>query len=193
MLVKDKIDKYEKKIKLYHGTNNRDIEQFKIIYREENPPDFGAGLYFTSNFEQAKQWSCSKSNIGAIYEIDIYLDSLIGKNLNNDELFYYLSYLCRIDLENLVDECLNELNNVDYVYGKMLKEINNFKSIAEKFNSDDISFEEFKNATKFYDNSMNQYCFRTRKAVDIINKSITKKYLTKKEGKIIIIENIDEL
>lgn len=180
-------------MKLYHGTSYRDIEQFKIICRKRNPPDFGTGLYFTSNFEQAKQWSCSKSNLGAIYEIDIDLDLLVGKSLNNDELFYYLSYLCRIDLENLVDECLEELNSVDYVYGKMLKEVNGFKLNAEKFNSGDIDLKTFKNTIEFYDDNMNQYSFRTSKAIEIINKSIIKKHLTRKIGKIIILENNDEL
>ena len=180
-------------MKLYHGTSYRYIEQFEITSRKNNPPDFGKSLYFTSNFEQAKKWSCSKSNKGEIYEIDIDLDLLVGKNLCDDELFYYLSYLCRIGLENLVDECLEELNNADYVYGKMIKEINNFKLNAEKFNSGDISLDEFKNKIEYYNEDMNQYAFRTRKAIEIINSSPIKKYLTRKIGKVIIIENSENI
>lgn len=176
---------------LYHGTSYRDIKKFKIIDRKQHYPDFGTGLYFTSNFEQAKQWSCSKSAKGAIYEIDIDLEELVGKNLNNDELFYYLVYLCRIDLQNLVEECLDELDNVDYVYGKMIKKVNHFKLNAEKFNSGDIDMTKLKKYTNFHNDDMNQYVFRTNKSVELINKSIIKKYYTKKIGNNIIVEIIN--
>lgn len=170
-------------MKLYHGTNCRDIKEFKIISREKCIPEYGNGVYFTSNFEQAELWSCSRSNLGAVYEINIDLRKLKGKNLENDDLFYYLSYLNRIDLNELVKECLDELNAFDYIYGKMLKNISEFIENAEKFNSGDIDLMEFKKLTKWFGNGMDQYCFRNDKSRKLINDSIVKIYFTEKVGK----------
>lgn len=168
---------------LFHSSPERNIKEFKIIVREDNTPEFGDGLYFTSNIEQAKKWSCSKSKKGAIYEIDINIVQLKGKNLENDDLFYYLSYLNRIDLKELVDECLDELNGLDYVYGKMLKNIDDFKIYAEKFNEGNIELKEFKKLTKWFGKGYNQYCFKTDKAVDLVNNSIKKIHYTSRVGK----------
>ncbi len=85
-------------------------------------------------------------------------------------MFYYLSYLNRIDLKELVGECLDELDGLDYVYGKMLKNIDEFKINAEKFN-------EFKKLTEWFGKGYNQYCFKTDKAVDLVNSSIKKNTL----------------
>ncbi len=176
-------------MKLYHGSKYRDIDKFKIILRNKNIAEYGNGVYFTSNFKQAKLWSCNKSNIGAVYEIFVDLRKLKGKNLENSDLFYYFSYLNRIDLNELVDECLDELNDVDYVYGKMLKNIDEFKEDAELFNSGDIDLYEFKKKTKWFGNGWNQYCFRSSKAVDLINASKIKIYYTKKIGNKTTVEN----
>ena len=160
--------------KLYHGSPNKNIKKFKIISRENNTPEFGDGLYFTTNLEQAKEWSCYKSKTGAVYEIEIDLEKLKGKKLENDDLFFYLFYLNRIDLKELVDECLDELNGLDYIFGKMIKNIDEFKENAEKFNEGDIELEEFKKLTKWFGNGYNQYCFKSKEAIDLVNKSIKK-------------------
>ena len=75
----------------------------------------------------------------------------------------------------------------------MLREINIFKLNAERFNCGDIELEKFKNTIKCYGDNMNQYCFRTSKAIEIINKSIIKKYLTRKKGEVIILENDNKI
>ena len=170
-------------MKLYHGSPDRNIEKFKIISRENNTPEFGDGVYFTSNKVQAKKRSCLNSKSGAIYEIDIDIDKLKGRNLENDDLFYYLSYLNRIDLKELVDECLDELDGLDYISGKMLKNIDEFKINAEQFNNGDIVLEEFKKLTKWFGKGYNQFCFKTNKAIDLVNNSITKIYYTSQDDK----------
>lgn len=176
-------------MKLYHGSPDRNIEKFKILFRKNNTPEFGDGVYFTSNKNQAKEWSCFKSKNGAIYEIDIDIDKLKGKNLENDDLFYYLSYLNRIDLKELIDECLDDLNGLDYVFGKMLKNIDEFKINAEKFNNGDIELEEFKKLTKWFGKGYNQYCFKTNEAIDLVNNSITKIHYTSRVENNTIIQN----
>lgn len=161
-------------MKLYHGSSNKNINNFKIIPRKNNIPEFGDGLYFTTNLDQAKERSCYKSKTGAVYEIDIDLEKLKGKNLKNDDLFYYLSYLNRIDLKELVDECLDELNGLDYIFGKMLKNVDEFKENAEKFNEGNIELEEFKKLAEWFGKGYNQYCFKSKEAIDLVNKSIKK-------------------
>ena len=161
-------------MKLFHGTSKQNLKTFKIIKRKNNTPEFGDGLYFTTNLEQAKEWSCYKSKTGAVYEIDIDLKKLKGKNLENDDLFYYLSYLNRIDLKELVDECLDELNGLDYIFGKMIKNVDEFKENAEKFNEGDIELKDFKKLTKWFGKGYNQYCFKSKEAIDLVNKSIKK-------------------
>ena len=176
-------------MKLYHGSPNRNIKKFKIIPRENNTPEFGDGIYFTSNIKQAKLWSCSNSKQGAIYEIDIEINKLKGKKLESDDLFYYLSYLNRINLNDLIDDCLDELNGVAYFFGKMLKDINNFKIYGEKFNNGDIELDEFKKQTKCFEKRYNQYCFKTKEAIDLINDSLDKIYYTSRVKKNIEIVN----
>lgn len=161
-------------MKLYHGSPNKNIKKFKIISRKNNTPEFGDGIYFTSSFEQAKKWSCFKPKTGAVYEISIDSEKIKGKNLENDDLFYYLSYLNRIELKELVNECIDELNGLDYIFGKVIKNVDEFKENAEKFNEGDLELEEFKKLTKWFGNGYNQYCFKSQKVVCLINKSIKK-------------------
>ena len=179
----------EKELVLFHGTGERSIEEFRIIPREDNISDFGAGVYFTSNYDQAKEWSCKHKDKGAVYGIDIDLSLLMGKSLDKeDELFYYALYLNRIGLNEIADDCLTEISNMDYLYGRMLYDTRHFIPKAKMFNEGMCSLEIFKMLTypMLFNNDYNQYCFRTEKAIQLVNKSIITKTLTiKNKGKII--------
>ena len=164
---------------LYHGTSDREIQDFTIISREKYPPDFGDGIYFTSNFQQAKEWSCYRSELGAVYCIDIDLEGLKGIELKDNELFFYASYLNRIDLRELVFECLEELDGKDYVYGSMIGSPKEFVDLAEEFNEGNIDLSELIKKTRIK-RGYDQYCFRSIRAVNRINDSNRQIIYTKK-------------
>lgn len=187
-------------MKLYHGTSCRNIEKFKIIKRNlkdntKGAPDLGPGVYFTSSKEQAEKLSCMYSDCGAIYEIDIDLDLLNGIIKSEpDEDYYILCYLSRINLSDVANETVNNYDECDYIFGKVIKDTKNFDIIANKFNDQNDEemftdgdwqalFKEFKKNVKFHEN-MNQYCFKSEKALDLINSNIANIYYTK-NGKII--------
>lgn len=187
-------------MKLYHGTSCRNIEKFEIIkrnlkYNTKGAPDLGPGVYFTSSKEQAKRLSCMYSECGAIYEIDINLNLLNGiiKPIP-DEDYYILCYLSRINLSNVANETIDNYEECDYIFGKVIKNTKNFDVIANKFNDQydeemfiekdwKALFNEFKENVRFHKN-MNQYCFKSEKALDLINSNITNIFYTK-NGKII--------
>jgi len=191
-------------LKLYHGTNCRNIKQFKIIKRNlrdetRGAPDLGPGVYFTTSKAQAKEFSCRHSKYGAVYEVDIDLDLLNGiVKREPDEDYYILCYLSRINLSDVANETVDNYEECDYIFGKVIKNTKKFDDIANKFNDQDdenffkennwnIIFEEFKKYVEFHEN-MNQYCFK-EKALEMINKRLQKVYYTKKdEQKIEIVE-----
>ncbi len=177
---------------LYHGTNDRNIDYFKIISRTDNPPEFGDGVYLTRDYRQALEWSCSRSQTGAVYVFDVDLDSLEGIDLrdsknNEQDLFYYTTYLNRIDLRDIANECLDDLDNTDYLYGDVIKSVKAFKILAEMFNCGDIDKEEFIRTTKTFER-YEQYCFRTGKAIDVLNEALCRVEYTKKKNGIINVQ-----
>lgn len=176
-------------MKLYHGSSSRDIVQFDLSHGR-TAVDYGKGVYFTSNFEQAKEWSCRNSSEGAVYECDIDLSPFKGFNFgaNNEDVYYYI-YLCRLELEDIVPDSVDGAEDVDYVQGVMLDgKIRDFEEIAERFNEGDLSFEEFKNAISFFEEK-NQTCIKSDRAISEINANITVVHFTKKYGKSVQIEN----
>lgn len=173
---------------LYHGSKYTNIEKFKIIPRKKNTAEFGDGVYFTSNFEQAKKHSCRYSNVGAVYEIDIDLEKIKVKNVA-DDLFYYLIGLNLYNSKDLVSECLDELDDVDCVIGKIICQKNQSQINSTKFMEGDLSIEDYKTKIKTFDTNYNQYCFLSEKAIKQINSSIIKKYYTKKINNKVEIDN----
>lgn len=47
-------------IKLYHGSPYPNIEKFEITARTRRHTDYGLGVYFTTNREQAKKVVCER-------------------------------------------------------------------------------------------------------------------------------------
>lgn len=178
-------------MKLYHGSPYRNINHFDFRHNRRGDLDFGKGVYFTSNFEQAKEWSCNKKKTGAVYECDIDLSSfkIIHYNSRENEDLLYILYLCRIGLEDIAVETINGFDKADIIAGLMLDgRTVDFRIIAEKFNEGDISFDEFSKQTKLYENVFDQFCIKTQRVLDMVNVSISNVYYTKKEQGIIEIE-----
>lgn len=176
-------------MKLYHGTSCRTIEKF-VLNKCRSKLDFGTGVYFTSNFKQAKKWSCDKDANGAVYEVDVNLDDFkIFTCDNHKEDFMYILYLSRIGLEEIVPECIDNFEKIDIVSGMMLKNPRHFKKKAEKFNSGDISFEKLCAHTRLWKKPYDQICVKNDLTLEIFNRSIKKIYYTKMEnGKVKIVK-----
>lgn len=175
-------------MKIYHGTSERDLPFLDDI-KKRFDLDFGNGVYFTSNIEQAKEWSCRHQNKGAVYEYEIDLSTLKELKLSVDEDdYYYLCYLCKINLEFIAKEAIDNFEDADVVYGRMIKNVGKFKYKAEEFNEGNIKLEEFKNITKIH-NDKDQFCFKNKKAINLANEGIKKIYYTERENGKIVIKN----
>lgn len=181
-------------MKLYHGSKNVNIKSFDSKHNSSGTNDFGNGIYFTSNFKKAKEWSCKGSENGAVYEIDISFEE---SNLNIKHLkidcndLYYLFYICRIGLPELAMDFVDDFEKYDVISGPVLCSANQnggiykYIDIAEQFNKGDISFEYLRQETRLFKEDFNQWCFRTEKAIKYLNGRLSKKYLIKKQYKIV--------
>lgn len=173
-------------MKLYHGSSSRNITAFSFKNARAEC-DFGKGVYFTTNFEQAKAWACKHSSTGAVYECDIDLSGfrVLSYNKLDDDLAFVL-YLCRQGLEELAADDIDEFRNADVIAGAMLDgNVPGFKEIAEKWSFNEISYSEFYDQINLYKNDYNQVCIKTKEALETINAAILKIHYIEKSGNII--------
>ena len=74
----------------------------------------------------------------------------------------FVFYLCRIDLEDIAKDLIEGFKDADIIMGKMLDgSVIQFEKNAEKFNAGDISYEEFSDKIKLFDDK-DQICFGVR-------------------------------
>ncbi len=179
-------------MKLYHGSKSRKITEFNF-YHSRRTLDFGKGVYFTTNFDQAKEWSCKHNKEGAVYECEIDFSNfnVLTFPEKSEDLIYVL-YLCRIDLEEIADT-VDGFTTADVIMGLMLDgNMRGFEELAEQFNEGDISYEFFSEQIKLYENGYDQVCIKTKAALEQVNASIEKIYYTQKNKKVVeIVEEID--
>lgn len=179
---------------MYHGTKCADIEAFKVIDREGSPPDFGRGVYFTSNLLQAEKWACKNGTGGIVYECTLDCESFSMLSINNseDDDLYYTLYLCRLGLEDIVPDAVGGFSEADVVFGCMLRNPKSFCKKAALFNDGDMTFEEFKKHTQLFQGNMNQYCMKTDSVLKLINNTAWKFHIVDVvNGKYVIKETID--
>ena len=173
----------DSKMLLYHGTGNRTISTFDFEHCKKKR-DFGLGVYFSSNYDQAVEWSCHDSAEGAVYVCDLDLSSfsLLELKSQDDDLFYIL-YLCRIDLEEIVPDSVDNYDKADIIAGPLLDgKMTCFRNIAEQFNGGDISANRFIGIVrhKLFNSTHDQYCIKTKRALDAVNASIQKVIFTER-------------
>ena len=169
-------------MKLYHGTKCQDIISFDFAHSKQNS-DFGKGVYFTTNFQQAIEWSVKHSETGAVYECDVDFSGFNVRSFlsDQDENQLYVLYLCRIGLEEIVPDSVDDFEKADFVSGFLLDgSVSDFCEKADQFNQGDITFEEFRNRIKLYGKGKDQICVKTAGALDYINRSLRCIYLTEK-------------
>jgi len=190
----DTIGNHDRAIKLYHGTDCLDIEEFKIIERDKSQPDFGSGVYFTSNLLQAEEWACRNGKEGVVYECSIDLCAFKTLSLGNpeNEDLYYTLYLCRLGLEDIAAETIEGFDDSDIIFGCLLRKPKPFLKNAQLFNEGDLTFQAFKKRTKLFGEEMNQYCMKSASVLDVINRSPWKYHIVSNtNGNYLITETID--
>ena len=183
-------------MKIYHGTKCTSIQNFEFGHSRVNL-DFGEGIYFTTNLAQAMEFSCkNKNHCGAVYESEIdvsKLKILRLKGQENEDLAYTL-YLCRICLEDVAKETIDDFEESDIIWGELLDgKIKQFKKISELFNCGDVSFDVYAPEVKLYDSSNDQICVKSLEALAMVNEGLTCKYYTRKKGKRVIVTRQEEL
>lgn len=171
-------------MKIYHGTDCRDILSFDFNHCGDNK-DFGKGVYFTTKIEQAIDWSLKLSSTGAVYECDVDFSGLkiqsFSSKDNEDQM--YVLYLCRIGLEEIVPDAVDDFDKADVIYGYVLDgSVRDFMQIAEQFNQGDISFDELCEKAKIFGDEKDQICVKTSRALELVNHSICCEYHTNKAG-----------
>ena len=180
-------------MKVYHGSSSRSITKFDLRHCLRTNLDFGKGVYFTTNIEQAIAWSCRNKSKGAVYECEIDIAGFNILNLDKkDEDLLYVLYLCRIGLEDYADT-VDGFENADIVMGLMLDgKVKKFEDIAERFNSGDISYDDFFEQVKLYGNGYDQICIKSKAALKHINASIKRVYYTQKSmGNIQVVQTVN--
>lgn len=157
---------------LYHGSKDPNIIKF-MLNNDSKQLDFGTGVYLTTNQGQAEAWAKRKN--GAVYVFDVNLEKLSVIKYKDEDLDYVL-YLCRIELEDVAKEVIDSFEEADIISGQVLDgNVKNFGRIAEKFNEGDIKYEEYKKHVKLFGDK-DQLCFKTQRAIDLLNQSLIRKY-----------------
>lgn len=162
MALRD-LQKPRRIIKLYHGTPCDNIEKFDIRASRKSFLDFGVGIYFTTNEEQAMLWSIKHSNHGVVYEVEIDASQLsILQFLTYSNDFIHTFCFCRAGLEEMV----SNINNYDAVYGYV---IDNDKDIITTKTNDYViglaTPAAIRNSIKVYEDK-DQLCIKSQ---DILN------------------------
>ncbi len=158
-------------MKLYHGSKDLDITEFKLKNNRSNL-DFGMGVYLTTIQKQAEQWAGEN---GAVYVFEIDLSTMCVKEYTDEDLHYVL-YLCRINLEDIARETIDGFEDADIIAGRMLDgSVHGFEKVAEKFNEGDVSYEELKRWIRLFDKK-DQLCFKSQRAIDLLNNSLVEMY-----------------
>ncbi len=107
---------------LYHGTESQEIDEFDLKHARKEGMDFGIGAYLTSNYTQAKKWSCkNKKHKGAVYVFDVNFNNTtlsFEKFDRKDEDLYYLLCFCRLELEDIACFACDKFDGADVVWGR---------------------------------------------------------------------------
>ena len=169
-------------MKLFHGSSSRNIGKFNFRHCRKSGTDYGKGVYFTSNFEQAKEWSCKHSKTGAVYECDVDLSQFLIKEYpKKEEDLLYIIFFCRMNFEDIACDAVDDFEKADVISGLMLGgNIKKFKLWANRFNRGDIGFDEFSKRVKLFKNGYDQICIKNQAALNKVNASIEKVYYTEK-------------
>lgn len=168
MALRD-IQKPRRIVKLYHGTYARGITKFDISKSRKSFLDFGRGIYFTTNEQQAMIWSVRHSREGVVYEIELDTSLInIKQYFTYSDKFIETFCFCRAGLEsNVLD-----IKGYDAVYGYVID--NDKETIVKRVNDytlGNASASEIRGSIKVFDNK-DQLCIKNQ---NILNKIVIKR------------------
>ena len=163
-------------LELYHGTI-ADFQKVSLSYAKANK-DFGKGFYLTSDVKQARDWVATlkkrmlyrgKKVSGFVYcfKLDLALLNDLNTHKFKGANRAWLDYVLRNR-----DISTRAFTDYDVVIGKVADAnvqvlIDNFKCNGDYSNSaKDTLIRKLKT-----ENLTNQYCFKTAKAVSLLNSS----------------------
>lgn len=167
---------------LYHGSG-KDFLSFDLD-RARGGKDFGKGIYLTTCYEQAKTWAISKAHGGQgfVYTVDV------DKSLFTDYKHYSILSLPSYNKEwaDFIAKSRLEFYETTYdiVFGKMAD--NNYDDLSNYLEryyiTGDCSIAMLLMSIRQRNTDYDQYCFKTERAVALLNQHITDKQLVKKGG-----------
>ncbi len=161
-----------KKLYLYHGTD--------IYYKEPDLAeaadfkDFGRGYYLTTNLSQAGRWAIRNlrnndiNDIAYVYEYEFDTDNT--KNLRVLELLVYNKEW----LDFIANNRTTVERNIQYdlIFDRMADSRGNVLTEAIRdYKQKKKTAEETLAIARFRDNNMDQYCFKTKEALDKIKRT----------------------
>ena len=165
------IKKPRRILRLYHGSSDTDIEKFDLNKSRKSFLDFGIGIYFTTNPEQAKLWSIKKGNSGAVYQVEIDTAFLDDKQyLTYSDEFIDTFCKCRAGMESEAYDIKSCKSVYGYVVDNdgpgIVKATNDY--ITKKANTPEekrARAAAVRNSIRVFDNK-DQICIKTQELLD---------------------------
>lgn len=170
--------------KLYHGTNVK-FDEIDLKYAKSFK-DFGKGFYLTTSLAQAQRWAQKKgekNRIAYIYEYEV--GDIKLQNLKILELLSYdkswIDFICKCRRKGFETDH-------DLIYDRMAD--NQYQQIADilrEYDNKKITAADAINKIK-WNNDVDQYCFKTQKALRLLGiRKIIEQHMDN-EGKWIVEE-----
>lgn len=110
-------------ISIYHGTPCGSIKQFTILDNARSRLDYGKGVYFTTNREQAKKWSVHGTGVnnGYVYEVKLdYRLILQGAYTLKQFLYYNDEFINTYTFCRTYGKDAIAIQGYDIIYGLMI-------------------------------------------------------------------------
>lgn len=168
-------------LKLYHGTMSR-FTRINLSYAKELK-DFGKGFYLTSDYNQAKDFALSmkiksarRYNMRQAYVYMVTIEKEKLKTLDSHAFqgtsLAWVDYILFNRGSNILTSDLIELGSKDLIIGKVAD------ARAQFVIDDFLRLGDFSKQAKMRlianlhaERLADQYCFKTEKAVDLLNRS----------------------
>lgn len=153
--------------KLYHGSSY-DFEQISIQGHSSPFKDFGEGFYLTSNIEQAKKLAQKRAVNGKAYVYCYELDDTAMDEIKVLELLKYdKEWLDFITSNRIFGKCT--MKDVDIVYDRLAdNKYDKLNSMLKAYATGEMEDTTVIDAIKFKDDTNDQFCFKTKKALNIL-------------------------
>lgn len=155
-------------VTLYHGSPDI-IPKFQITDKSRSRTDFGLGVYFTTNREQAKEWSIRGAGVkhGYVYEVKFDLRTIKSGTVRlksfldyNEEFIETFTY-CRAFGTNP-----DNIKGYDMIYGLMLDSGGyTIQEICDGYTLGKYTMQQVKSKLMTFENK-DQICIKSQDILD---------------------------